>query len=65
MSDTILWVTVEESVSDDELRNIRDTISESGLEGYKLVVSTNRLDTLEKEDLGEVIDQLQDVYDEA
>lgn len=56
MSEKAIWITVEEPVSRDEFESIQLMISETALsERYEIIVTSDAIDTIDLEELRELI----------
>jgi len=58
-----LWLTVEQP-TEDEMQSVVESLEDTPLsEKYELVVTSDGLDTMSKEDIEHVIDRLQGLYE--
>lgn len=56
MTEQAIWITVEEPVTQDEMENIRRVLRDTDLsDRYELILTSDRIDTLDMDDLRELI----------
>ena len=57
MTEQAIWITVEEPVTQEEMENIQRVIESTDLsDRYELILTSDRIDTLDMDDLRELID---------
>ena len=57
MTEKAIWVTIEEPLDETELKRITQSIKGTDLsERYEIIVSSDRINTIDMDDLRELID---------
>ena len=57
MTEQAIWITVEEPVTQEEMENIQRVIESTDLsDRYELILTSDRIDTIDIDDLRELID---------